>query len=458
MTVTERLVDFVVGSQFDDIPKDVVHETKRVLLDCIGCAVAGTTSAAGRIAIEFAKRQTGPEEASVPGLGARTSAVFASFANSILMNSLDYEPVGPEGHVCAAAVPATLALAEFTNTSGKDLITALGLALEVGGRVGASVRRPAAKPGEKWPPPTRGTCHAVFGAVVAGKLLRLSRQQMANAFGIAGYSAPLPTMRKFMAAPPVPMTKYDNLGVLTQAGVQASLLASMGFTGDKNVLDGDHGFWRFSGHESCDWAALTDGLGDKWLVGQTFFKKYPVGLYLSVPIDVALELVSEHAIDPDRIGRITVQRRRWNPVQTNTEITSDLDAWGSFAFNMAAAISGIRPWRDWHSPRTVGNPNILDLMRRVVMNPDVPADWGEKPYWEGFSPARVEIVSGNKAYEETQFYLHRLTDSELAAKFRDNTSGILNPAQAEKLLSLCTSCETLPEVRSIGQLLRGVSL
>lgn len=457
MAATERLVDFVVGSQFDDIPEDVAHETKRVLLDCVGCAVAGTTSASGRIAAEFVKRQGGPEEASVPGLSVRTSAVFASFANGILMNCLDYEPVGPEGHVCAAAVPAALALGELTNATGKDLVTALGLALEVGGRVGASVRRPVAKPGERWPPPTRGTCHAVFGAVVAGKLLGLNREKMTNAFGIAGYSAPLPTMRKFMAGPPVSMTKYDNLGVLTQVGVQAALLAGLGFTGDKSVLDGDHGFWRFSGHEFCDWSALTDGLGDRWLVGQTFFKKYPVGLYLSVPIDVALELVNEHALDPDHIDRITVQRRRWNPVQTNTEITSDLDAWGSFAFNMAAALMGIRPYRDWHSARTIGDPRILGLMRRVTMDPEVPLDWGEKPYWEGFSPARVEITSGKNVYEKTQHYLRRLSDSELAAKFKDNTEGLMSPAVAEKLLSLCANCETVPEVRSIGNLLREVA-
>ena len=99
----------------------------------------------------------------------------------------------------------------------------------------------------------------MFGAaVVAGRLLALTREQMHHAMGIAGYSATVPTMRKFLASRNLPMTKYDHLALMTQNGIQAALLAHRGFTGDLEVLEGeDIGFWRFAGAQGCDWDAFT---------------------------------------------------------------------------------------------------------------------------------------------------------------------------------------------------------
>lgn len=41
MGVTRRLAEFVVGKGFEDLPGDVVHDTKRLVLDAIGCALGG---------------------------------------------------------------------------------------------------------------------------------------------------------------------------------------------------------------------------------------------------------------------------------------------------------------------------------------------------------------------------------------------------------------------------------
>ena len=37
--IMEQLVKFVMETTFDDLPEDLVHETKRTLLDCLGCGV-----------------------------------------------------------------------------------------------------------------------------------------------------------------------------------------------------------------------------------------------------------------------------------------------------------------------------------------------------------------------------------------------------------------------------------
>jgi 2-methylcitrate dehydratase PrpD len=84
---------FVVGIKFEDLPEDVVYETKRVLLDSIGCAIAGITSDKGKISIQLARRLGGPPESSIIGIGDKVSCSNAAFANGELINALDYDAI-----------------------------------------------------------------------------------------------------------------------------------------------------------------------------------------------------------------------------------------------------------------------------------------------------------------------------------------------------------------------------
>ena len=58
-TLVETFAAFAAGTRFEDLPVEVVEESKRLLLDSIGCALAGVSHPKGTIAIEYA-RQQGP--------------------------------------------------------------------------------------------------------------------------------------------------------------------------------------------------------------------------------------------------------------------------------------------------------------------------------------------------------------------------------------------------------------
>src|SRR5207249_8276145 len=123
-----------------------------------------------------------------------------------------------------------------------------------------------------------------FAAVAAaGRILGLTPDQMHHAMGIAGYGATVPTMRKFGSSSRPPMTKYDHLGLMAQAGIQAALLARRGFTGDLDVLEGDIGFWRFAGAPGCDWETLTRDLGSSWATREVAYKWYPTNHSVNNP-------------------------------------------------------------------------------------------------------------------------------------------------------------------------------
>ena len=46
-SLSQELARFVVQTRFEDLPEPVVHETKRILLDSVGCAIAGIATDKG---------------------------------------------------------------------------------------------------------------------------------------------------------------------------------------------------------------------------------------------------------------------------------------------------------------------------------------------------------------------------------------------------------------------------
>lgn len=449
-TITRRLGSFTLDLKLEAVPEAVRHEAKRILLDCLGCMVAGRTTPAGRIAMEFARARGGAPQATVVG-GGRTAVEQAAFANAVLGNALDYEPVGPEGHVCAVAVPAALAAAEAAGVSGPDLLAALIAALEVGGRVGAALRRPSSRAAGGMPP-VRGTPHAVFAATAAcARLFGLDLESTRDALGIAGYSATLPTLRKAMATAAMPMTKYDHLGLVALAGVDAARLARLGFTGDRDLFEGELGFWRFSGALGCDWELLANAGGETWLIPETWYKPYPCILYVTPGIDAVLEVLRDGALAPDDLTRIEVESSHLHPGQLNDSLDGPLDPWMNYRFNVACAVYGVRPRRDWHRPEKLP-PEVAAFVRRVDVKrlADVPSmSSGAGEYWRGWAPATVAVYARGDIVRRRVDYLPRLDDAQLAAKFDDNIGGLIDPGAAAALREQVWNLEAVASVRDL---------
>jgi 2-methylcitrate dehydratase PrpD len=453
VNATRGLAEFALNIRPGAVEATVKHETLRILLDCVGCAVAGRVTLAGQIAVDLVKGERGPMQATILGAGS-ASLMPVAFANTVLTNALDFEPVGPEGHVCAVAVPVALAVAEAIDASGDELLAGLLAGLEVGGRIGGATRRPS-QGGAAGRPAVRGTAHAAFAAVAAaGRLLRLTADQMHHAFGIAGYSATVPTLRKMMSSPRAPMTKYDHLGLMAQNGIQAALLAQRGFTGDLEVLEGELGFWRFAGAEGCDWDLLTRDLGSYWTIPETWYKRYPAILYTGPGIELARQLVRENDVPLGAIEHLEVHTTRTNEVQMGKEVRDAMDAWTSYAYNVAAGLYDVWPRRSWHEPEAYGRPDILALANKVNVRPLAPGELSTSGnYWQGWCPLRVTLQAGGRTYEGARDELMKMDDAELVAKFRDNVGGLLDEGAVQRLEAACWSLGEMKSARELTGLL-----
>jgi 2-methylcitrate dehydratase PrpD len=286
--ITDRFSEFVVGVQYSDLPNDVVHEMKRVILDSIGCAILGCRSEKGRITADLARKLGGPCESTIIATKDKVSCINASFANGEAINALDFDAISHVGrHDTPSVVSATLALGESIGASGKELILATALAFEISGRI-KSASGSFTTIGSKndkipWPPVSAVAEGASLGvAAGCGRMMGLTHAGIANAIGIAGYICPPSTMRKFMDTTPVRMVKYSPTGWAGQAGIAAAMLADSGYTGDTDLFDGEYGFWRYMGKNIGEWdgnkvSKSLDNLGKRWLAHKMCYKQYPCG-------------------------------------------------------------------------------------------------------------------------------------------------------------------------------------
>lgn len=410
-----------------------------LLLDTLGCAIAGLNTQAGRIAVAHCGHERSAIEGSLVSSGP-VSATAAAFGNCLLANAIDSDAFGPEGHMAAVVIPAALAIAEARQASGAELLDAIAIGMEIGGRLGAAMRRMAVSP-----QPLTGHTFAVIGAVAsAGRLLAFDEERMCNAFGIAGYSAQLPSLRRFFSRNQDAMTKYDHLALSARNGVDAALLAQRGFTGDRAILDGEYPFWRLSGAEGMDSAWLLNGLGAEWRLADVRCKPYPVGIGGGPIIDSALQALAESGAAIDAIERIEVFTA--TPyVHKPMRAPSVIEAWADVRYGLCMALLGVRPRSYWYDPAQMARADVAALMQRVSIG----ALEGGASRWA----ARVRLHVGGNVFEAARDDAAPMNEESLREKFFDNASIALSKEDASHLAALCESAERLRDIRSIGALL-----
>jgi len=111
----------------------------------------------------------------------KTDCVNAAFANGILMHAIDFDDHYILSHTTMCILPAVLAVGESMGATGKDLL----LAYIIGNEVYSKVQKCTST--EPWYRGFHGSgIWGSLGAVVAaGKLLKLNKEQMTMAWGIA---------------------------------------------------------------------------------------------------------------------------------------------------------------------------------------------------------------------------------------------------------------------------------
>lgn len=125
ITIAREICKYALGLRFEDLPKEVIHEAKRAVLDTLGCAIGAYQGDASKIIRSLVKELGGPKESTVIGSGLRTSCLNATLANGVMVRYLDFSdayqvncgPLTSGGHP-GEVIPAALALGEREHSSG----------------------------------------------------------------------------------------------------------------------------------------------------------------------------------------------------------------------------------------------------------------------------------------------------------------------------------------------------
>jgi len=468
--ITEKLSEFATETKFVDLPEGVTYEMKRLLLDTIGCALAGISTGKGGIAVNLAKRLGGPRESTIIGNNERVSCANAAWANGQLANALDFDAVGAGGHDIAFVIPASVAMAESIQASGPDLIVAIALGLEVDRRIaGASPATYSAVPvrsdrGTTSWAPVFGYSASTFGAsVAAGKILNLSQEKMANAIAIAGYLCAPDVFRKWSDTTPISMTKQGLFGWGAQTGITSALLAHMGYTGDTHLFEGPYCFWRYTGKEEWNVESILEALGTKWGCHQVSYKFYPMGRCLPAAVDDFIQIVHENDLQPGDVEEITAKVHplaQFRMIREN-KLTTEDDYLFNLRYAIACAVHRINPAR-WHDAEVRQDQSIWEFLRKV----DIHITFDEREFGlarsvdPGASPAEVQVVAKGRALSANSKYIRgswrpeefRMKDEELKQKFRDNASRTLSVSKINKVVEVVSKLEDLENVVQLMEL------
>ena len=305
MAVTETLSEWLCGQRWEAIPEPARLKAIDVVYDSVGAMIACSQLPEVLALIRFLRRMGGAPECTMIGHEGLTSVVNAAMANGGMAHGDEADPVHLKsvgGHVAAGPVPTALTMGQWLGAGGREVLRAVALGYEVGGRLMTIFYRERDYTARRFYP--TAVVATISSAVTAGVLLGLNRGQMQVALCLAAYQAAGPDN---MTKDPGHMGKTFQVGAANRNGVTAALLAHDGCHAPADILDGSHSL--FDAYLSAPEAGteLVKGLGDYYSITDVMHKRYPVGSPNQAYLQGLFGLIEKHALRPEDIGEIEVQ-------------------------------------------------------------------------------------------------------------------------------------------------------
>ncbi len=300
-----HLVEYMLAARKARLPEEVVQKGKSHILDSLAAVVSGSQLKPGRLGIQYAREQGAKGDCGVLGSDIRTAPIIAAFSNGISAHADETDDSNSQLHPGCAIVPAAWAVGESQNRNGNALLRAVILGYDVGMRFHKAFG-------------VRSTSFgATFGAAAAaGTLAQLDSKQLSY---LISYTAQQASGSKAWVGDDEHVEKaFDFGGMPARNGVTAALLVKTGFTGNRDVLEGDRNI--FGDYVPCDPEKLLSGLGERYTVTSCLIKKYPVGSPMMEAVDAMVQIVTEHKILPEDVVRVVARTSGSGQTVNNREM------------------------------------------------------------------------------------------------------------------------------------------
>lgn len=446
-SITRALARYAVQSRFDALPAAVRHEGLRAFINFVGCAAGAAREEAVERMLAVVSEYDGGPQATVIGRTERLDVLNAALVNSLSSAALSFNDTHYQtvAHPSSPVGAAALAVAERRPASGRELVHAVVLGIELQCRAGMILCVPPAEVAVGLS--MQGLVGGIGAAVAAGKLMGLDEDQMTLAIGHAINQ--IGGLREAHASMGSPFTP----GHAARCGVFAALLAAKGYTINDTMIEGVKGFAVTYAEDAQPQAAL-DRLGEHFEILSLAYKPYPSGFVTHPVIDVCLDVARREAFDPREIEKVdlsvnplTIQLCNRPEPKDRAQAFVSFQHWAAVSLTyQAAGVAQV-------APSVVFDPAIAALRKKVVAT-------AREDMAREAAELRVTLTGGRTLAARVERCIGSegvpISDDDLTRKTRGQLQTAYDDATCERIIEQCWSMATAPGVDRLAALLRNV--
>ena len=444
--ITQILAKFVATHPSKGWSDAVDHEAHRTFMNWLGCAVGAAHHEAADAALASVTMLQPAAQASVLGRSERVDMASAALVNGITSHTFDFDDTHLKTiiHPAGPVASAVLAMAEHLGNSGREVIDALVIGIDVSCRVGNAMYPDHYDRG--WH--ITGSTGTLGAAAACARLLKLDVAQTAMALGIAA-SQPIGMREQFGT-----MTKPFHPGGAARAGLMSALLAKSGFTASPKALEAPRGMMQTISTKN-DWNEITYELGERFEISFNSYKPFACGIVIHPSIDACAQLrdiFAREGVALEQVERIELKVHSLVLELTgNKEPADGLQAKFSVYHGCAAGLTFGRAAEDEFSDQVVNRADMVALRRKVVATVDDSIDEASVDVTAVLNNGRRVHVFVEHAIGSLQ---NPMTDANLEAKFHGLSDAVLGAAKTAELVKACWAIGDAADVRTLTALAR----
>jgi 2-methylcitrate dehydratase PrpD len=440
--ITRILAEFVAGHPSRGWSDAVDREAHRTFLNWLGCAVGAAHHEAVEAALAAVRVLQPYAQATVAGRAERVDIASAALLNGISSHTFDFDDTHLKTiiHPAGPVASALLALAEHTGASGRQVIDALVIGIDVACRMGNTIYPDHYDRG--WH--ITGTTGMLGAAAGCARLLGLDADRTAMALGIAA-SQPVGLREQFGT-----MTKPFHPGGAARAGLMSALMAQHGFTASPRALEAPRGFAQVVSPKTR-WNEVTDELGERFEISFNSYKPFACGIVIHPSIDACVQL-RQQGVRAEDVERLELRVHSLVLELTGKKEPADgLQGKFSVYHGCAAGLIFGQATEDEYADGIVNRDDMVAMRRKVVATVDDGID-------EASADVTAVLADGRRVHVFVEHAIGSLqrpmSDADLEAKFSGMSDAILGADRTRRLLDACWSLGDAADVRALAALAR----
>jgi 2-methylcitrate dehydratase PrpD len=440
--ITQILAKFITNHPSNGWSPEVDHEAHRTWMNWLGCAVGASTHESVLAALAAVQEFSPAPQASILGRSEKVDMANAALINGISSHTFDFDDTHLKTiiHPAGPVASALFALAEHTQASGREIIDALVIGIDVACRIGNCMYPNHYDRG--WH--ITGSTGTLGAAAACARLLKLSEAQTIMALGIAA-SQPIGFREQFGT-----MTKPFHPGGAAKAGLTSALLAKHGFTASSKAIEAPRGMIQ-TVSTKYDWNDITDQLGERFEISFNTYKPFACGIVIHPSIDACSQLKAM-GVTADNLDRLELRAHSLVLELTGKKTPKDgLEGKFSVYHGCACGIVYGEAGEHQYDDQLVQSPEMVALRAKVHATVDNSIDEASADVTAYLKDGQVLHVFVEHAIGSLK---NPMTDANLNQKFTSLAEPIIGLEKTEALIKECWNLKSLKNLDPIIHAMR----